>query len=345
MAQKSLWEFVQPTQPKLESYWRGIILFGDNTASYKFALSLALLELGSQGKERITLEELALPYARHLANHLQSGRKQTTSPTSRFLDGVSQFNRGEISLTNLVELTTRIGFNNVIDAFHNLSGIDVPRFYLDERKSTQSIRLTDSFFQLLAAQQASNLPQETESRWNLVETAWHLKVSSSLLTVRYNEIGQELYVEDKGLRRTNITSARHALSGYQKGKCFYCFRNIFTQDQDVHVDHVFPHSLKPFFRSPDANFSFDGVWNLVLACPSCNLAKSAQRPHQRYVVRLYKRNEFYIGSHHPLRETLIQQTGDKPELRQRFLQSLFNEMGDLGRSHHWQAPEELEEAF
>ena len=33
--------------PSLESHWRAIILFGQNVASYKFALAGALLELGS----------------------------------------------------------------------------------------------------------------------------------------------------------------------------------------------------------------------------------------------------------------------------------------------------------
>lgn len=47
--------------PSLESYWRSIILFGRNVASYKFALAKSLLELAPTGKSEITLEELAMP--------------------------------------------------------------------------------------------------------------------------------------------------------------------------------------------------------------------------------------------------------------------------------------------
>ena len=36
-------------QPTLENYWRSIILFGRNVASYKFALGKSLLELSQQG--------------------------------------------------------------------------------------------------------------------------------------------------------------------------------------------------------------------------------------------------------------------------------------------------------
>ncbi len=31
--------------PSLESYWRSVILFGQNSATYKFALAKSLLEL------------------------------------------------------------------------------------------------------------------------------------------------------------------------------------------------------------------------------------------------------------------------------------------------------------
>ena len=44
--------------PSLESYWRAIVLFGLNVASYKFALAKSLLERPAQAGERVSLEEL-----------------------------------------------------------------------------------------------------------------------------------------------------------------------------------------------------------------------------------------------------------------------------------------------
>ena len=44
--------------PKLEDYWRSIILFGRNVASYKFALAKSLLELQPESGQLIKLEEL-----------------------------------------------------------------------------------------------------------------------------------------------------------------------------------------------------------------------------------------------------------------------------------------------
>ena len=71
-----------------------------------------------------------------------------------------------------------------------------------------------------------NLQAEVESRWNLVETAWELNVSRSLLTVNHDASQNQLYVFDRSNRRRNVTSSRGALNGYQKGKCFYCRCNI-----------------------------------------------------------------------------------------------------------------------
>ena len=52
--------------PSLENYWRGVILFGRNVASYEFALAKSLLELAAKKSDFIPLEELAEPFSRHL---------------------------------------------------------------------------------------------------------------------------------------------------------------------------------------------------------------------------------------------------------------------------------------
>ena len=51
------------TDPTLENYWRAIILFGSNVASYKFALARSLLSLGDRAGELVRLEDLAVPFA------------------------------------------------------------------------------------------------------------------------------------------------------------------------------------------------------------------------------------------------------------------------------------------
>jgi hypothetical protein len=69
-----------------ENYWRAVILFGQNVASYKFALAKALIELSEHGNETIKLEQLAEPFSRHIIEHLAVAPKQATSAPSRTLN-------------------------------------------------------------------------------------------------------------------------------------------------------------------------------------------------------------------------------------------------------------------
>src|SRR4051794_15668092 len=105
-------------QRTLENYWRAVILFGQNVASYKFALAKSLIDLGSVGQSAITLEELAAPFSRHVVEHLARAPKQATSQSSRFLEACGKFDAGSVTPDELIGTTVKLGFNNVIDAFH-----------------------------------------------------------------------------------------------------------------------------------------------------------------------------------------------------------------------------------
>lgn len=122
----------------------------------------------------------------------------------------------------------------------------------------------------------------------------------------------ERYPSVESYRRSAILFGQNvALNGYQKGRCFYCSANISIVQGAADlgdVDHVFPHLLGTRGLRGD----IDGIWNLVLACATCNRGvdgKFERVPVLAYVRRLHRRNEFLIDSHHPLRETLILQTG------------------------------------
>lgn len=333
---KEAQRFVDST-PTLENYWRAIILFGRNVASYKFALAKALLDLQGRPGELVRLEELAVPFSRHICDHLRLASKQTTSSSSKFLEACGKFNEGTISQDELVSTTVRLGFNNVIDAFHNVNQQEVPvRFFADDRRNG-GVRLTDSFYSLFQTPQGNDLPEEVESRWRLVETAWALNLSRNVISVGYDSETEQLFSRREG-RRTTITSCRGALNGYQKGKCFYCGSSISVVSGDAmlaDVDHFFPHVLSgmdELFRG-----EIDSVWNLVLACAGCNRGKEgkgARLPDLRLVEKLHRRNEYLISSHHPLRETIMAQTGRDEPVRRDFLQKRYL----LGKSlliHTW----------
>jgi len=313
-------------EPSPENYWRTIILFGRNSASYKFALAKALLDLNHQNKDTVALEDLAVPYSFHLCEHLEKTPRQNTSQGSVFLDHLRDYNDGRISHDQMIHQTVRLGFNNVLDAFHNVHGTGVGvRFFVDDRQTNNRISLTDEFLQMSEKPQFENLEQEVESRWRLVESAWESRLSRNLMLVEYEEENKSL-TGVNSFRRIAVTSARPALNGYQKGRCFYCFREISIIQGNstmADVDHFFPHILKQC----DSSKPLDGVANLVLACQECNRGeggKFEKLPSLGLLERLFNRNEYLISSHHPLRETLIAQTGYTMGNRQNYLQDAYD---------------------
>ncbi len=317
----------QINDPSLESQWRAIILFGKNSATYKFAFAKSLLELIKNENTKISLNELAIPFADSIVEHLKKSDKQGNSISSKFLDGCRNFINEKISKDELYNLTEKYGFVNVVDAFQNVNGGTIPNPFYEKNYSqgNKEIIVTDNLLKIKELFQFRNLEQEVEARWNLVETAWNLKINPSLLEVKYDENKSLFYIENNLMRRIDITSVRDSLNGYQKGKCFYSFQDISINKNDqkiCEVDHFLPHINKLAHSKAGANI--DGVWNLVLADIKINLHKRAKIPEKRFLHRLYNRNEFYIESKHPLAETIINQTGLTKENRRRFLENQYN---------------------
>ncbi len=336
----------QINDPSLESQWRAIILFGKNSATYKFAFAKAIIELLSPDRSSLSLEELAVPFARNIVEHLRKSDKQGNSSSSKFLNACRDFVAGKIAEDQLIQSAVKLGFVNVIDAFQNVNGdiIKDPFYQKNYGDGKKEIILTDNIFKLQETLQFINLEQEVDARWNLVETAWNLQINPNLLEVKHDSLKQELFI-DSMMRRIDITSVRDALNGYQKGRCFYSYQDIFVNkgsENICEVDHFLPHLNKRAHTAEEANIN--GVWNLVLADPKINGDKSARVPHRRYLERLYNRNEFYIESKHPLAETIINQTGKTKEKRRIFLQSQYN-LALSHSVHEWQPWIELHGNF
>lgn len=290
--------FFQDNDPSLESQWRALILFGKNSATYKFAFGQALLNLIDKETTSVSLSQIAPLYVESILEHLKINDKQGNSSSSVFLNACRDFNKDLITYDQLIHLTEKYGFNNVVDAFQNINGGTINnRFYEKNYQGTsKNIIITDHLLKLKESIQFSNLNNEVEARWNLVETAWNLDLNPNLLEVKIDEDLNTLFLENNLMRRKDITSSRASLNGYQKGKCFYSFQDISIvsgSDNLCAVDHFFPHMHKLHLNENGANVN--GIWNLVLTDKYVNLDKSAKVPEIEYLDRLYKRNEFYIA--------------------------------------------------
>ncbi|MDB4062236.1 HNH endonuclease [Vicingaceae bacterium] len=333
--------------PSIESQWRAIILFGRNSATYKFAFAKSLLELASNETTRITLKDLAIPFSREIINHLKQNDKQGSSSSSTFLNHCRSYLNGNITENDMISHTEKLGFVNVIDAFQNVNGDIIPNpFYKKNFKGgNKEIVITDDLLRLKENFQFQNFNQEVEARWNLVETAWNMKLNPKLLEVKYDESNSMFFLESNQMRRTDITSVRDALNGYQKGKCFFSFQDISinsTNNNLCEVDHFFPHMNKLAHAEVGANIN--GVWNLVLANGNINNEKRAKIPEKRFLQRLHNRNEFYINSKHPLSETIQNQTGSTPEKRIKFLEQQYS-IALNNSIHKWKPSIELIGSF
>ncbi len=151
----------------------------------------------------------------------------------------------------------------------------------------------------------------------LVETAWSTGVTSGLISPVVG-VNSDLGILTIGsdARRRAVTGVVPAFNGYQDGRCAYCGQAFEQCGLGPVVEHVLPFVLKKRgWNGPDV----DAVWNLVLVCEPCNSGKSGRAPHELWMPWLVQRNNDLIRSHHPLRETLMLQTGSTPGERERFV--------------------------
>lgn len=87
---------------------------------------------------------------------------------------------------------------------------------------------------------------------------------------------------DKSSERENLSIYRRILfEEFENEKCFYCGKQLSNDGKKVHVDHFVPRA---FIKD-------DKMWNLVLACPTCNLQKKDKLATTIYLDKLLDRNK------------------------------------------------------
>jgi len=118
------------------------------------------------------------------------------------LGACRQYGIEDLNQDKLINETVKHGFVNVIDAFHIVGSGEVDkRFFIDERKPNNGIRITDEFSSLVSQVRTDNLETEVESRWRLVETAWGLGISANLIQIQHDDDEKLLFTFDKANRR------------------------------------------------------------------------------------------------------------------------------------------------
>jgi len=104
-------------------YWKGIVLYGLNQATYKIALGKTILELASAGNEVVSWELLSKVYLDNYIERLKlSDAPQQNNPARRTKMEriVEQLNKGIINYDSAIELVGLEAFNDVIPRFQTI---------------------------------------------------------------------------------------------------------------------------------------------------------------------------------------------------------------------------------
>lgn len=297
--------------PTPRTSWRQAILMGANTRTYKFPLGAALLEVANSGRDAVPLIELASTYATRLINRAGDYPQASSSLELSDTDFLSVLAKErEASLAAgapteaLVDAAARSIPGMVMAKFHNLPGEGevAHRFYtIEGRGAGRLVRLTPDMM-AVGMQDTRVLNEEIDARWRIVEASFDAQIGRALVG-RGVELDLETGQLVAPVRRVPLTSIRASVVGFQKNRCFYCreaLPDLFGPE--VHVDHVFPFHWMGTgsWRGPH----LDRVWNLVLACASCNLRKSGRNPTNNEIRHLMERNDAIAESPHPLSRTL-----------------------------------------
>ncbi|MCR2823315.1 HNH endonuclease domain-containing protein [Lederbergia panacisoli] len=94
-------------------------------------------------------------------------------------------------------------------------------------------------------------------------------------------------------KRGSLKRFETILLSHFENKCFYCGKRLSERMGNIHVDHFIPWS---FVQS-------DQIWNLVLACRTCNLSKSDKVPQRPFLDIIIDRNEQLY--HMPTESTVL----------------------------------------
>jgi len=276
-------------------YWKGVILYGLNQATYKIALGKTLIELTSLNKEVIDWSELSKSFydnyiERFKNEHLpqQSNSSRITRVEKIYL----QHKTGTIDYKKAIELIGLEAFGDVIPRFQTIGtnkSIIGERFYHFDFGN--KLYLRDPLFKIVENDKL-NLLSEIDTRWSLLEGAFKINQGDWTLS---NDI-REMYITS-GYDRKPLSNNIPFLKGYQGNVCFYCGEQI--EDSNINVDHVLPRQV----------VRHDEIWNLVLSHSLCNLHKDDFLIGKHYLEKLILRNENIMGSNHPWKKKISETLG------------------------------------
>jgi len=303
--------------PSEKDYWRALILYGRNASTYKIALGKLLSNYAFENRTRINMDEVASDFIDLYCNRLKNGKPQIglsgrKTVVEREIDAITTGQKDKSDSIPIVKRSALLDM--VLQRFNTLNRNVIRRpFYTISEDENHLIINNNTLTIFSEREQTASLADELMSRWDLLEHAYEK-------TKQIESLDVDQYLEHvvKQEKRVNLTPLVPTLNGYQQGRCFYCGEELY----DIQVDHVIPYQA----------VMHNQLWNLVLAHEFCNQNKSDNLPPKHFVENLIKRNEYFISSSHPIKDTLVRQIGDTPKKRRDKINNEFlYAKGKIGR--------------
>ncbi len=278
--------------PTNTDYWRALILYGKFQSTYKIALGQCLLSYAQENRDKVDLDTLAGDFLDLYSERCKTGRPQLATK-GRFTYVERELREIASGVKNREQSLPIVKKNALTDMvlkrFNVLNNrvISKPFYTVTEH----DLILNESLLAIAEERGTRDvLVNELHSRWDLLEHAYER--SNNIESLDVDEYLVHILKQEK---RTNLTKLIPTLVGYQQNRCFYCGEELY----DIAVDHVIPYQA----------LLHNEIWNLVLAHDFCNEQKSDNLPSLHFVDNLIARNEYFIASSHPIKDTLIGQLG------------------------------------
>ena len=304
-----------------EDYWKALILYGLNQATYKIALGKTLLQLSNKGYTRVSWqvlsEEFFRQYQRRLTESEAMPQQSNPARQTRMEQIVSAHTVGQMDTDQAISEVGATAFGDVIARFHNLGSLNDVQGKFYRYQFGKELQLTDELHRIAAAD-APQLEAELDARWSMLEGAFSIQAGNYQLA---NDV-RLIYLEH-GYKRKDLSPNIPFLQGYQGNVCFYCGQSVLPGD--IHVDHVLPRQV----------LHHDELWNLVLAHSFCNEQKSDRLVGEHFIAKLIARNENIVGSNHPWRKKIIQALGKTPAARASSLRKHYDRVRTVLGPYYW----------
>ncbi|MEY4063874.1 MAG: hypothetical protein RIR26_82 [Pseudomonadota bacterium] len=317
--QAAVLQYLEETPGEMSSI-RSVILFGKNTATYKFALCEAITK--QKVESRIGYDDLVEDFAKALLRHtLTHPFQEQGSKQGELIRTCIEVSQGKKDLNLLLNVARKIMPRYVFDAFQNIGSgtLGTTSRLFENNRIKKEIILSDIFLRTLSDQRFKKiLEEENEARWRVVEEAWRIGLSPSIIS--YDETTGLLIEHTNKNARINLRSAVDSLLPYQKGLCFYCNRTLRTKtensdDDFADVDHLLPLSqlARASIDRKLTGININGIWNLVISCKACNRGaggKFDRPPNVAFIQKLLTRNELFTLEHkHSFRFAILSSLG------------------------------------